>query len=136
MSKRRKYIPPLLKGKLEAGKRKSRRDTVYKFIGKKNDGMVPCFVCKRHVKEENATLEHIIPLSKGGSDTVDNLSISHYQCNKARGSDENFSWDKPKEDGALAQLGERNAGSVEVEGSNPSSSTIKDSESLIVYESL
>ena len=26
--------------------------------------------------------------------------------------------------GALAQLGERNAGSVEVEGSNPSSSTI------------
>lgn len=124
MSRRKKYIPGPIKGKLEAGKRESRRSTLYKFISKKNNGMVPCFVCQKHVKEGNATLEHIIPLSKGGSNDIENLSISHYQCNKARGSDENFSWDTPKEDGALAQLGERDAGSVEVKGSNPLSSTI------------
>src|SRR5574339_273553 len=124
MSRKKKYIPPLIKGKLEGGRRESRRSSLYKFIKKRNDGIVPCFVCKKHVKEGNATLEHIIPLSKGGSSDIENLSISHYQCNKARGSDENFSWDKPKEDGALAQLGERDAGSVEVKGSNPLSSTI------------
>lgn len=80
--------------RLEAAMLAGRRETIYKYIGKKNDGNVPCFVCGRHVKEKNATLEHIIPVSKGGTNEMDNLSISHYGCNRARGNDENFSWEK------------------------------------------
>ena len=56
------------------------------MLAKKNNGLVPCFVCGRHVKEKNATLEHILPTSKGGTDDMENLAISHYQCNQRRGA--------------------------------------------------
>lgn len=82
------------KGRLRQAKLDGRKDTLYKFLGKKNDGIVPCFVCGKHVKYQNATMEHILPLSKGGTDEMDNLSVSHYQCNVSRGNDETFSWDK------------------------------------------
>ena len=61
--------------------RASRRSTIYRMLAKKHAGKVPCFVCGRHVREKNATLEHIKPKSKGGSDEMGNLAISHYQCN-------------------------------------------------------
>jgi len=82
--------------RLRLGKLATRRETIYKFLQKRHQGIVPCYVCGKHVKEGNATLEHIIPLSLGGSDEMDNLSISHYQCNQARGNDSNFSWNKFK----------------------------------------
>lgn len=49
-------------------------------------GFVPCYVCGQHVKRADATLEHILPRSRGGSDAGANLSISHAKCNHARGS--------------------------------------------------
>lgn len=78
--------------RLHLAKMNGRRETLYKFIGKKNNGTVPCFVCGKHVREKNATLEHIVPLSKGGTDDMDNLSISHYNCNQARSNNEDFKW--------------------------------------------
>lgn len=81
---------PHVKGILKMRIRQGRRDTVYKMLGKKNDGCVPCFVCGRHVKEKHATLEHVIPRSKGGTDDMDNLSISHNACNARRGNEYNF----------------------------------------------
>jgi hypothetical protein len=80
-----------------------RRETVYKFM-KKKYGEVPCYVCSRHVKEKNATLEHIIPLSKGGTDEMDNLSISHFQCNQARGNNEDFSWNQIKSEEEFSEV--------------------------------
>jgi 5-methylcytosine-specific restriction endonuclease McrA len=56
------------------------------LTGESNAGSVPCFVCGRHVKRPHATLEHIVPLSKGGTDAMDNLTISHNQCNWRRGN--------------------------------------------------
>jgi hypothetical protein len=46
-----------------------------------------CFVCgeKFHFFHE-ATLEHKIPLSKGGSNRTDNLGLSHESCNHERGN--------------------------------------------------
>jgi 5-methylcytosine-specific restriction endonuclease McrA len=49
-------------------------------------GYVPCYVCGNHVQERQATLEHVIPRSKGGLLLRDNLSISHPKCNTRRGS--------------------------------------------------
>ncbi len=75
-----------MRAMLQSGVRKSRRETVYRMLAKKHEGIVPCFVCGRHVKERNATLEHVTPLSKGGTDDMDNLAISHFQCNQRRGN--------------------------------------------------
>lgn len=51
-----------------------------------------CFVCKkpidRYVRKPNwmaATLEHIVPLCKGGTHTWDNVSVSHLRCNLMKG---------------------------------------------------
>ena len=50
-----------------------------------------CYVCKEPVdmslprtSRQGATVEHIIPLSKNGSDEIDNLRISHWICNNAK----------------------------------------------------
>ena len=33
-----------------------------------------------------ATFDHIIPSSKGGPDTLDNLQLAHARCNKIKGN--------------------------------------------------
>jgi 5-methylcytosine-specific restriction endonuclease McrA len=46
-----------------------------------------CFICgKEFYKENPATLEHIIPVSKGGKSDIDNLVLSHQKCNRIRGN--------------------------------------------------
>lgn len=80
-----------LLAQLHHGTMTSRKETIYKFLQKKHT-IVPCFVCSKHVRWKNATIEHIQPLSRGGTDDIDNLSISHFQCNQARGNDVDFSW--------------------------------------------
>ena len=60
------------------------RQRIYKAMLKRW-GFVPCFVCDQHVPEDKATLEHIIPLSKGGNGVDRNLSISHRRCNRLKG---------------------------------------------------
>lgn len=47
--------------------------------------MVPCFVCKKHVKRAEATLEHIWPKALGGTNSGKNLAISHERCNTLKG---------------------------------------------------
>lgn len=32
------------------------------------------------------TLEHLVPLSKGGADDITNMALSHYRCNQERGT--------------------------------------------------
>ena len=47
-----------------------------------------CFVCKEDiVTAEEATLEHIIPKSRGGTNASSNLALSHRSCNQDKGSD-------------------------------------------------
>lgn len=47
-----------------------------------------CFVCKEHIATpEEATIEHIIPVSRGGTNAKVNLALSHRECNQAKGSD-------------------------------------------------
>lgn len=83
---RRRLLSGAMQAKLAGSVRQGRRSTVYKMLSKQHDGTVPCFVCGKHVKEPHATLEHITPLSKGGTDDMDNLSISHNVCNNRRGA--------------------------------------------------
>ena len=76
---------PAARGRRLAQLRKQRRETVYKMQRKRHYGKVPCFVCGQHVEKVDATLEHVVPRGRGGSDSMSNLAISHDVCNKARG---------------------------------------------------
>lgn len=44
-----------------------------------------CVWCREHVPFEIATLEHILPRSKGGTDALSNLTMACCPCNRARG---------------------------------------------------
>jgi 5-methylcytosine-specific restriction endonuclease McrA len=60
------------------------RDKIYKTVARQLHGQVPCWLCGEHVAPMEATLEHIQPLSEGGSSHLENLAISHGRCNNQR----------------------------------------------------
>jgi 5-methylcytosine-specific restriction endonuclease McrA len=60
------------------------RDKIYKTVARQLHGVVPCWMCGEHVAPEDSTLEHITPLSEGGSSHLENLAISHGRCNNQR----------------------------------------------------
>lgn len=86
MTTKRRRLSKHVAGMLKAGLMQNRRATTYKMIAKRNGGTVPCYCCGKHVTQAKATLEHVIPLSHGGTNDMDNLSISHRYCNQARGN--------------------------------------------------
>lgn len=65
--------------------RADRRESIYQREHQRH-GFVPCWVCGKHVKKADATLEHILPRSLGGGDAGSNLAISHAICNSTRGN--------------------------------------------------
>lgn len=86
--KRSPKVSTYLKSRLKRTILQRRRETVYRMLIKKHCGTVPCFVCGEHVKRGEATAEHVLPISRGGTDDVSNLSISHAACNTKRGNPE------------------------------------------------
>jgi 5-methylcytosine-specific restriction endonuclease McrA len=54
----------------------------------------PCCFCGRILSMNEATLEHVIPLSAGGGWDVDNIRISCESCNRDRGTEEFTSYKK------------------------------------------
>lgn len=44
-----------------------------------------CHICKKRVPLRLFTLDHLIPLSKGGNHTAVNLAVAHRSCNSRRG---------------------------------------------------
>ncbi len=47
-----------------------------------------CGICGAYVDFEDATIDHRRPVSKGGTDSPDNLQIAHPACNVAKGNRE------------------------------------------------
>ena len=45
---------------------------------------VPCFWCKVELTFKQATVEHVIPRSEGGTNDVENLAIACGCCNQGR----------------------------------------------------
>jgi 5-methylcytosine-specific restriction endonuclease McrA len=60
------------------------RIKIYRTVARQLHGIVPCWVCGQPVAPDDATLEHITPLSEGGSSHLENLAISHGSCNNRR----------------------------------------------------
>ena len=60
------------------------RIRIYDTVARQLHGVVPCWLCGEPVERDEATLEHIRPLSEGGNSHLDNLAISHDACNHRR----------------------------------------------------
>jgi hypothetical protein len=45
-----------------------------------------CFHCKKPISKANFSIDHVEPLARGGSDSIQNLVIAHKSCNQAKGS--------------------------------------------------
>lgn len=43
-----------------------------------------CHICRRRVAARGFTLDHLVPLSRGGSHSHDNLAVAHLRCNSRR----------------------------------------------------
>lgn len=44
-----------------------------------------CYICKEWVEPRHASMDHVAPLSRGGSHTRDNLRLTHLYCNLVKG---------------------------------------------------
>jgi len=40
-----------------------------------------CSLCHQHVKRAEASVDHIVPLSKGGEHSYKNVALAHFICN-------------------------------------------------------
>lgn len=45
-----------------------------------------CHLCGKGVDLSIATIDHLIPVSSGGSNRIENLAIAHARCNRKRGN--------------------------------------------------
>lgn len=45
-----------------------------------------CWLCLGTLEVEETTFDHVIPLSKGGLHSWDNLMPAHEKCNQAKGN--------------------------------------------------
>lgn len=45
-----------------------------------------CNICKKFVKRFDASRDHIIPRSLGGSDNSSNIALTHKKCNNQKGN--------------------------------------------------
>lgn len=70
---------------IEAAKRKpmtAKKDFLWKISGTKR-----CGICLLPIAtKEEATVDHKIPRSRGGSNRMDNLQLAHATCNQEKGN--------------------------------------------------
>lgn len=68
------------------GKRVKRRTSGFaKGFVNKNEGSI-CIYCEEELSLENATTDHIIPISDGGNNSQVNLIVCCKDCNSERGN--------------------------------------------------
>lgn len=60
-------------------RRKDARDL---FI---QEGGRVCAICGKQMSKDETTIDHIIPLSKGGADIIQNMQLACLACNNAKG---------------------------------------------------
>lgn len=56
----------------------------YKRIYKRDRDI--CYLCGRKVKKTERHLDHVVPLSRGGPHSEDNIRVTHARCNLMKGT--------------------------------------------------
>jgi 5-methylcytosine-specific restriction endonuclease McrA len=81
-ARRRKYDRRKMKRARERGAMR------VKFVGtdwvRKRDNDT-CYLCGGFVSIEDASLDHVIPISRGGDHTRGNVKLAHGRCNSLKG---------------------------------------------------
>ncbi len=49
-------------------------------------GRVRCWVCGKPMPSNDQTIDHFVPLSRGGSNDAGNIRLAHMLCNQSKGS--------------------------------------------------
>lgn len=74
---------------------KQMRDKRIKNVSRKDAIALPklaerdgwrCHLCHRPVSKRTWSIDHLIPLSDGGTHTWDNVALAHFRCNSLRGT--------------------------------------------------
>jgi 5-methylcytosine-specific restriction endonuclease McrA len=47
------------------------------------DGYV-CHICRQDVPPDDVEFDHVMPLSKGGAHSMENVKVSHRRCNRRK----------------------------------------------------
>lgn len=77
----------------------TKKEKLEKII--QRDGYL-CYICKENFgKKERPTIDHWVPLSKGGTWDISNLRLAHKQCNVWKGDR------VPNKDGTIPEKEER-----------------------------
>lgn len=45
-----------------------------------------CYLCGVRMKYKERTIDHVVPLSKGGKDVMENYALCHRECNLLKGN--------------------------------------------------
>jgi 5-methylcytosine-specific restriction endonuclease McrA len=55
------------------------------YVYDRDNGM--CHICRRKVARKSFTLDHLVPLARGGEHSTRNVRVAHFSCNSRRGAD-------------------------------------------------
>lgn len=63
----------------------------YRINRDRNDGKLVCYLCNKEILG-TSNLEHKTPVSRGGTNSLDNLDIAHWHCNSSKGARTYAEW--------------------------------------------
>ena len=52
----------------------------------KEYGTLTCYLCEKQIEFGQDSIDHILPIAKGGTNDMKNLSIAHKSCNFSKGT--------------------------------------------------
>ncbi|MBW4678665.1 MAG: HNH endonuclease [Microcoleus vaginatus WJT46-NPBG5] len=64
---------------MSSKQRKSKKRQLIKKFGS------CCWWCRKSLREAELTLDHLLPKSEGGSNSLENLRLACFRCNNSRG---------------------------------------------------
>lgn len=67
-----------------AGHREEKAASDRAYVYERDGGT--CHLCRKKAPRHGFHLDHLVPLSKGGAHTCDNLAVAHASCNARRGA--------------------------------------------------
>lgn len=67
------------------------------------NGKLFCALCNEPLSRNKTTIDHIIPLAKGGEERLENYQLVHRRCNELKGDNYGFTIDKTIDDNATIE---------------------------------
>lgn len=77
------FIAPVAQGVKDKRKQNSRRKRVAMF----RKGITKCYWCECQLTIDTSTIEHIVPIARGGLENANNRTLACQKCNASRGHD-------------------------------------------------